>query len=176
MQDITKFMRLQQDCDREGGKLARLKSNKEKSDKDRNNRGSGKHVRGDERYSTQYHQHSGRKDKKSYCSSRSRGSDCRDRKHKRFSNRDRRSDKGTPKSETRGKEFLRPDKRDCPKHHPCKHTWEECSENPQRKKKSKSHFQEPDDKSNASKSKASHSSAESNASREEENYYLRRKI
>jgi hypothetical protein len=45
LQDITKFMRLQQDHDRKSGKLKRLKSNIRKSDKDHNNHGSGKRVR-----------------------------------------------------------------------------------------------------------------------------------
>ena len=179
MQEITEYMRLQHDRDRESGKLARLKSNKERVDKDRLGRSSSKRARGDERRDKQYRQRYGRDDEKAYrsnrdaksSSSRSYGSDRRDRKYSRSSDYDKRSNRSDRQHKTRGNVFYRKDKRDCHKHQPCTHTWEECFENPDRKKRNESHYQSDEDSSHASKSDTSHSSRASNSSREDENHF-----
>ena len=161
------------------GKLTRLKSDKECVNKDHLGHSSSKRARGDERRDKQYRQRYGRDDEKAYCSnrdaksssSRSYGSDHRDRKYSRSGDYDKHSNRSDRQNKTRGNVFYRKDKRDCHKHQPCTHTWEECFENPDRKKRNKSHYQSDKDSSHTSKRDTSHRSCGSKFSREDENYF-----
>ena len=101
----------------------------------------------------------------------SHGSDCRDHKYSRSSNYDKRSSRNSRQNKTHGKEFFCKDKRDCPKHQPCAHTWEECFDNPDRKKMNESHYQSDEDGSHTSKSDTSCNSHGSNSSGEDENHF-----
>jgi hypothetical protein len=171
MQDITEFMRLQHDKDRDSGKLARLKTNKDRVDKDRLGRVSGKRARGDERRDKQYRSNYGRDDRSAKSSnSRSSYSDGKDRKYSRSGDYKRSSKSYNRQDKTRSSDFFRKDKRDCPKHQPCEHTWEDCFNNPHRKKKGESHYQDDNASSKGSGSDTT-SSHESDSSQEEENHF-----
>ena len=84
---------------------------------------------------------------------------------------DKHSSRNSHHNKTRGSEFFCKDKRDYPKHQPCAHTWEDCFDNPDRKKKNKSHYQSDEDSYHTIKIDTSCSSHGSNSSREDENHF-----
>jgi len=153
--------------------------NKDRVDKDRLGRVSGKRSHGDERRDKQYRLNYGRNDDKAYRSSRSAKSsssrsnylDSKDRKYRRSSDGNKRSGKSYNRQDkTRSSDFIRKDKRNCPKHKPCEHTWEECFSNPNREKKGESHYQSEDASSNSDGSDTT-SSHDSDSNCEDENHF-----
>ena len=182
MEEVTEFMRLKHEADLNDGTLTRLmKAKNSRGDGSRTRDGREKPYRRSSRYRDDSPSFASYRDRKN-CSRKSRDDrGYKKRDHKREDDRMKKS--SGRRSNNEG--FLRSDKRDCPKHMPCKHTWEECSENPANKKKvawkkrESSHYQDGSDSgSESSRSNStdrdydSPSEAESGEENEEETFHV----
>ena len=188
MEEITDYMRLLYDTDMADGTVAKFLIHKERSRNGQQSRNGGsKPYRRNAAYSQRRdankwdRRKDGSPDRKSY---RSNGSSRNGRESSRRSHDDRRKPKSSYDSR-RGRddkrerrpdkkpEHYRSDKQDCKLHRPCKHTYEECSQNPRNQKKKsysrsssrreESHHQDHDESSVAS-SRSSRSEASSHSS------------
>ena len=183
MEEITDYMRLLHQADINDGTIARLKDNRRRNGSSTRN-GSSKPYHSSARYSEKRDSERWDKRRDDFSPSRKSYRTSNGRHERRSSRRDdrrddRRSTAGRGSSQGRRddrrhddrrdrrdrhdkSEYLRSDKRDCKVHRPCKHTWEECSQNPKNaRKKVESHLQDDDDDDDASHGSKSRSRSNS---------------
>ena len=160
MEDITDFMRLLHETDMSNGTVAKMMLNDIKSKegsrraRESSNRSSSyRQTRADRRRDQRRNRDSTRSGRDERRSSRrhedSRNSRDRGRERTRDSRNGRDEKRDRDRQRDRKPEFYRSDKRDCKKHRPCQHTWDECKLNPRNQRGSsgrrhESHYQDDD--------------------------------
>ena len=169
LEQITEFMRLQQEKDQNNGTLDKLMKSKA-SRRDGSKNRDGRH---DKPYRRSSHYRDDSPDYARYKDGkkRSRGSrgdrDKRGRDRSREDKRKKYDKKSGRRQDDKKSPFMREDGKDCGRHFPCKHTWEECWDNPMNQKKKvsfkKEHASHYQSDASSSVSKNGSSSNDSNS-------------